>query len=129
MKKKQRWTGVLFLGLLVFSAAGSALAEEALDPALVAKGAALFKQKTCSVCHQDKPKPGVVGPVLNGLYQSTVTLQDGSTVVADEAYIRESIVAPKAKIVKGYQPVMLVQKFTEDEVQALIAYIKSLKGS
>ena len=46
------------------------------------------------------------GPMLTNLYGKTVELQGGGTVVADEAYIRESIVNPQAKIVAGFQPIM-----------------------
>ena len=56
-------------------------------------------------------------------------LADGSTVTADEAYIRESILQPKAKIVAGYQPVMPTFQglVTEEQIMNLTAYIKSLQ--
>jgi cytochrome c oxidase subunit 2 len=66
---------------------------------------------------------------MNGVYQGKVLLADGSTVTADEAYIRESILQPKAKIVAGYQPVMPTFQglVTEEQIMNLTAYIKSLQ--
>jgi cytochrome c oxidase subunit 2 len=57
-------------------------------------------------------------------------LADGSTVTADEAYIRESILQPNAKIVAGYQPLMptFQGQLTEEQILALIAYTKSLQS-
>jgi cytochrome c oxidase subunit 2 len=57
-----------------------------------------------------------------------VPLQDGSTVIADERYIRESILMPNARIVAGYEPEMpsFAGQISEDDLIRLIAYIKSL---
>jgi cytochrome c oxidase subunit 2 len=59
-----------------------------------------------------------------------VSLADGSVVVADDAYIRESILQPNAKIVARYQPLMPTYQgqLTEEQILALIAYIKSLQS-
>jgi cytochrome c oxidase subunit 2 len=92
---------------------------------LVAAGKALFEQNGCITCHQ----PGsVLGPQLAGILGSTVTLQDDTTVQADENYLRESILTPTAKIVKGFAPVMPTFKgqLNEEQILQLIAYIKSL---
>jgi cytochrome c oxidase subunit 2 len=69
-------------------------------------------------------------PSLNGVYGGTVRLADGSNVTADDAYIRESILAPNAKIVAGYQPLMpaFQGQLTEEEIMSLTAYIKSLQS-
>jgi cytochrome c oxidase subunit II len=58
-----------------------------------------------------------------------VRLADGSTIVADDGYIRESILQPNAKIVAGFQPVMpsFQGLVTEDQIVALTAYIKAQK--
>jgi cytochrome c oxidase subunit 2 len=63
------------------------------------------------------------------LYQANRELSDGSVVVADENYLRESIVYPKAKIVAGYQPVMPAYAglLSDREISALIEYIKEIK--
>jgi len=95
---------------------------------LVAAGKALFEQKGCITCHQ----PGaVLGPQLAGIVGTTVTRQDDTTVKVDDDYIRESILTPTAKIVKGFAPVMPTFKgqVTEEQVMQLIAYIKSLGAS
>ncbi len=95
---------------------------------LAAAGKALFEQKGCVTCHQ----PGaVLGPQLAGIVGTKVELQDGSSVTVDDDYIRESILTPTAKIVKGFVPVMPTFKgqVTEEQVMQLIAYIKSLGPS
>jgi cytochrome c oxidase subunit 2 len=71
-----------------------------------------------------------VGPTWKGLYGSQVTLADGSTVTADDAYITESIRNPGAKIVQGFQNIMpagIGSTLTDQQLQDLIALIKSLK--
>ena len=56
------------------------------------------------------------------------TLIDGSTVLVDEAYLKESIVNPNAKVVKGYAPIMPPAQLTDDQLEALMAYLKSASG-
>ncbi len=89
-------------------------------------GAALFQSEGCIGCHGSG---GAVAPVLKGIYGKPVQLEGGQTVTADDAYIRESILQPQAKIVKGYNPIMpsFQGKLTDAQVQQLIDYIKSLK--
>jgi cytochrome c oxidase subunit 2 len=72
-----------------------------------------------------------MAPVLQGLYGKEVEIQGGQKVLFDEAYIRESILNPTAKITAGYQPVMptFQGQVTEDAIMQLIAYIKSLGGA
>ncbi len=96
------------------------------SPAAV--GASLFQQYGCASCHQ--PNGHGPGPSLVGVFGSSVTLQDGSHVTADENYVRESILDPAAKIVAGFQPIMpsFRGRLTEDQIVALIAYIQSLAG-
>ena len=95
------------------------------DP--VAIGQQLFNDLACSTCHQPDGKGR--GPSYHGVYGSQVKLADGSTVLADDNYIRESILQPNAKIVAGYQPIMpsFQGLVTEDQILALTAYIKSQK--
>jgi cytochrome c oxidase subunit 2 len=64
--------------------------------------------------------------VLTGLLGKQVQLNNGATVVADETYVRESILNPQAKIVAGYQPIMPTFKglVSEEQLLQLIAYIK-----
>jgi cytochrome c oxidase subunit 2 len=91
-----------------------------------AAGAKLFAKLGCATCHN--AMPGALGPNLDGLYGHKVELADGSTVVADDAYMRESILNSQAKIVKGYQPVMPIFKgmVTEEQLLQIMAYIKTL---
>jgi cytochrome c oxidase subunit II len=94
----------------------------------VAVGEKLFAEKACNTCHI----AGGTGraPSLNGVYAANVLLADGSTVVADDSYIRESILQPNAKVVAGYQPLMptFQGQLTEEQVLALTSYIKSLQS-
>ena len=64
-------------------------------------GAELYQQYACSTCHETGK-----GPSFVGLYGSTVKLTNGQTVIADDAYIRESILNPLRKDVAGYPPIM-----------------------
>ncbi|HEY1233744.1 MAG TPA: cytochrome c oxidase subunit II [Candidatus Binatia bacterium] len=92
----------------------------------VAAGEKLFQTFGCASCHL--PNDAGRGPSLIGLLGKTVTLQDGKTLTADENYIRESILEPHAKIVRGYQPIMPLFKgsISEEGVMQLLSYIKSL---
>ena len=89
-------------------------------------GAKLFEDLACSNCH--KPDGSGRCPSLVGVFGSTVKLAGGGTVKADEAYIRESILSPAAKVVSGYEPLMptFQGQVTEEGVVDLIAYIKTL---
>ena len=91
-------------------------------------GAELFVKKGCNACHSTDGTPGV-GPSLKGVFGHEVLLSTGEKVIADENYLRESILSPQAKVVAGFTPVMPTFKgiLTDEEINALIAYIKSLK--
>jgi len=104
------------------------LSGESGDVNPVSAGEKLFSQLACVTCHLANGTGRA--PSLNGVYGGKVLLSDGSIVVADEAYIRESILQPKAKIVAGYQPVMPTFQglVTEEQILNLTAYIKSLQA-
>jgi cytochrome c oxidase subunit II len=89
-------------------------------------GQQLFLSLGCSTCHRFDTQGR--GPNLAGLFGKPVLLEDGRTLTADENYIRESILNPGAKIVSGFKPIMPTFQglVTEDQVNALLAYIKSL---
>src|SRR5258708_21308036 len=93
---------------------------------MAANGAKLFADLTCNTCHLDNGQG--LGPVLKGLYGKPVLLSNGQTVTADEAYIRESILNPQAKVVAGFQPIMPTFQglVTEEQLLQLIAYVKAL---
>ncbi len=92
-------------------------------------GGDLFQQFGCATCHQANNSGR--GPSLVGVFGSTVKLQGGKTVVADQDYVRESILDPAAKIVAGYKPIMpdFRNQLTPDQVSQLIEYVKSLGGN
>ncbi len=93
---------------------------------LAANGSQLFGSLGCVTCHRGDTQGR--GPSLVGTFGKPVELEDGRTVVADENYLRESIVSPAAKVVKGYKPIMPAFQglVTEEQLNALVAYVKSL---
>ena len=95
-------------------------------PTLVQEGERLFRELGCSGCHLGSSI--VRAPPLEGLYGKPVPLQSGVIVIADEGYIRDSILLPNNQVTAGYEPVMPTYQghVTEEEILELIAYIKSL---
>ncbi|WFU57755.1 cytochrome c oxidase subunit II [Bradyrhizobium pachyrhizi] len=93
---------------------------------LAREGGALFRELGCSGCHA--ANSSVHAPLLEGLYGKPVPLSDGSTVTADDKYIRDSILLPRSQVAAGYQPVMpsFEGKVSEDQLLRLVTYIKSL---
>ena len=93
---------------------------------LAASGESLFQQLGCSTCHRSDTQGR--GPNLVGLFGKAVQLEDGRTVMADENYLRESIMSPGAKVVSGFKPIMPVFQglVSEEQLNALVAYVKSL---
>lgn len=91
------------------------------------KGRELFEKNACNSCHEGE---AAAAPSLAGTFGSPRTLADGQTVYADETYIRESILTPNAKLVRGFGAVMPTYKgqIDEDGLNQLVAYIKSLKA-
>jgi cytochrome c oxidase subunit 2 len=102
------------------------LALQGVHESLVAQGERLFRSYGCSGCHERGST--VRAPLLAGLYGRLVHLQDGSTVRADERYIRDAILLPNKEIAAGYPPVMpsFQGQVGEDDMLRLIAYIQSL---
>ncbi len=96
------------------------------SPPLQDTGKELFASLGCATCHRSDVQGR--GPNLAGIYNKQVQLEDGRTVVADENYVRESILDPTAKIVNGFKPVMPTFQgiVSEEELNALVAYVKSL---
>jgi cytochrome c oxidase subunit 2 len=97
------------------------------EGSLASAGEKLFTDLACNTCH--RPDSAGRGPVLNGLFGKTVTTQDGQMVMVDEAYVRESILNPGAKIAAGYQPIMPTFQglVYEEGLLELIEYVKSLQ--
>jgi cytochrome c oxidase subunit II len=91
------------------------------------QGQRVFEQFGCSTCHQLDQQGRC--PNLRGVYGSHVQLTDGRTALADDAYIRESILNPNAKIVAGYKPDVMPTfqgQISEEQLLQVIVYIKSL---
>ncbi len=91
-------------------------------------GQKLYTQKACNACHTLDGTPKI-GPSFKGIYGHMTALESGISVKVDDGYIRESILEPQVKIVKGYPPVMPTFKgqLSESDINALIEFIKSLK--
>jgi mono/diheme cytochrome c family protein len=95
---------------------------------LQAAGQQIWSTQGCQGCHTLDGSPGV-GPTWAGLWMADITLTDGSTVVADEAYISRAIWEPNAEIHEGFQPIMPSYQgvLDENQVRAVIEFIKTLE--
>jgi cytochrome c oxidase subunit 2 len=105
---------------------GTWLAAQDVTGTLAAEGAGLFRSLGCSGCHTAGST--VRAPALEGLYGRPVPLQGGDVVIADDKYVRDSILLPRTQVVAGYEPVMpaYAGKVSEDDLLRLVTYIKSL---
>jgi cytochrome c oxidase subunit 2 len=105
------------------------LASRATAQNMETAGQQLFAQYSCNSCHAADGAGN--GPSLARVYGQPVHLSSGATILADDDYLRESIVRPAAKVVAGYQPVMPVYqgRLNEEQILDLIAYIRSLDDS
>jgi mono/diheme cytochrome c family protein len=115
------------------TASSSAVGPVAVTPALVAHGKTLYTADGCSACHSLTGSAGV-GPGFKGLAGSTVTLTDGQTATADDAYLEHAIADPDAQIVKGYRAGVMPAAIANynltgkpADIRALVAFIKSEK--
>ena len=98
-----------------------------LNRAKVKAGSAAFTRLGCAACHTTDGRAGV-GPSLYNMFGSHVDLADGSSLKADADYIRESIRQPKAKVHKGYQPVMpdFGPQIKDREIETITEFLKSI---
>jgi cytochrome c oxidase subunit 2 len=89
-------------------------------------GQKVFSELGCAACHRSETQGR--GPDLAGVYGKPVMLDNGSTVVADDNYMRESILNPGAKVVAGFRPIMPTFNgiVSEEQMLALLSYMKSL---
>lgn len=87
-----------------------------------------YRAKGCETCHSVDGSRSK-GPTWKGLFGKMEKLRDGKTVEVDEAYLRESMMNPAAKVVDGFEPVMPTFQglLRENEIRGLVAFIKSLK--
>jgi cytochrome c oxidase subunit 2 len=103
------------------------LAGGSSTDSVLASGKDLFTTKACDTCHRSDS--AARAPMLAGIFAKERELHQGDVVIADENYLRESILDPREKLVTGYNPIMPTYQgqLTEDELLQLIIYIKTLK--
>lgn len=106
------------------SDSGSTTTSPSLPPAAAA-GHRTFRDSGCAACHGANGEGGV-GPRLQGVYGTEVELEDGSTVVADEAYLERSIRDPGADKHKGYRVPMPQNDLDDDEIASIVEYIRAI---
>jgi cytochrome c oxidase subunit 2 len=102
------------------------LSSSPTDKSLVQQGAELFRSLGCSGCHDNSPT--VRAPDLHGVYGHPVALANRTTVIADDQYLRDSILQPEKQIAAGYEPIMpsFDGLIAPDDLEKLVAYLKSL---
>jgi cytochrome c oxidase subunit 2 len=102
------------------------LASGKAEGSMASMGEKLFQEFGCTTCH--RPDAGARGPNLQGLYGRPVRLSDNRVVLADDNYIRESILNPNAKVVSGFQPIMPTFQgvVSEEGLIQITEYIKHL---
>jgi cytochrome c oxidase subunit 2 len=96
------------------------------EGSLASQGEKLFQRYACNTCHTNDATGR--GPVLAGLAGKPIRLADGRSVIADDNYIRESILNPTAKVAAGFQPIMptFQGQVSEEDLMRLLAYVKSM---
>jgi len=125
----QKWLDGVYKGPVQSAlATPPALPQGAKLVSMAERGSHIFRAKACVSCHAVDGSRAT-GPTVKGLYGSTVALEGGVQLVADENYIRESIMDPMKKIVRGYAPQMPTYRgmLSDEDVNDLIAYLKTLK--
>jgi len=117
---------VAALGLAAACSGDDAPSTEGLSPE-AARGAELVQEKGCLSCHRTGTDRAA-GPGWGGLAGSERELSDGSTVVADAEYLRRSITDPGAEVVAGFANAMPRFELSDEELDAIVAYLESLAG-
>lgn len=90
------------------------------------KGKQLVSDSGCLNCHTLTGEKGI-GPSFKNLMGKKESLEDGTTILVDDAYVKESILAPKTRVVKGYPPAMPSYQFSDQEIHAITEYFETLK--
>ncbi len=120
----QKWVD----GTYKAPAKGAATGVAAPQLTMAEQGATIYRSKQCITCHTVDGNR-LVGPSFKGFFGSERELVNGEKVVANENYVRESLMDPMKKVVKGYPPAMPTYRgmLSDEEVNQLVAYLKSLK--
>ena len=122
-----KWSTILpLLSVAAAAFVGVACGDDRDSARPMTEGERVALDSGCTACHGSNGEGGV-GPAWKGLYQSEVRLSDGSTVIADEAYLTESIKEPGVQQVNGYGA-MPLNSLNDAEVQAVVDFIKSLQA-
>jgi cytochrome c oxidase subunit 2 len=102
------------------------LDNQRLSEPMTASGQKMFQQLGCRSCHTSENTSRA--PSLDRLFGKSVPLAGGGSVVADESYLRESILNPSSKIVQGYKPTMPTYQgqIGDEQLHEMIEYLKSL---
>ena len=111
---------------LALTACGSKAAEPVALTPEAKEAVALAQAKGCLACHSTDGKPMGMGPTWKGLFGKQRDMIDGTSVIADEAYIRLSITNPTAQRLITANTAMPVIPLSDDELNKLVAYISSL---
>ena len=92
------------------------------------KGQKLFIDMACNACHSVDGSLKL-GPTIKSQYGKNIRHTDGSVVIIDDQYIRESLIYPLKYIAEGYTPIMPSYKLVlnDEDIENIIAYIKALK--
>lgn len=129
------WIGIgVFMGLCLVLGLGNIMLRELDGQAPVVtgpqarQGLEIVVDEGCVACHTLDGSPGI-GPTWQGMWGSTETLTDGSEVVVNGAYIRESILNPGAKVVAGYDNIMLRYPLSDQQLQAIVAFAREMGES
>lgn len=126
----------VILGVALWQFSGESIGAEStesttpvvVDTGAAARGEALAAETGCLACHAIDGTSGT-GSTWKGLAGASRPLVTGESVVADDAYLFNSIVDPAAQVVAGFDPVMPAtysETLTEEEINDLVEYIKSL---
>ena len=94
-------------------------------PGSAQEGAELVRSEGCTACHSANGQSSI-GPTWKGLYGSEVQLEDGTTVTADDEYLTTAIEDPDAQRVKGFSGTMPKRDLSTEQVQAIVAYLRTL---
>ena len=108
----------------VLGACGGGGGVREADPA--SAGEQLYRSRGCNVCHTVSGRASI-GPTWKGIYGEPVTLDDGTSVTVDDAYLERSIRDPGAQRVEGFSATMPSLDLNDAEVASLVAYIRSLR--
>ena len=121
---KDRWAIAHYLQSIQPEPVDTGPVDPNADPGIAA-GKMVYMTKTCMACHSTDGSP-LVGPSFKGLFGSERELEGGTTITADEAYIKDSLANPMAKVAKGFPPAMPPAVLTDQEFADLITFLKTL---